>query len=148
MSVFCQGQALYFVNVSRDKRCGKQTDASDLEATVSDIREQMLPAKSRKALGSLPSVALSSLRTKARRSKRNIMQEFEVHGALNWMWQLVSVQYFKHINGQIVFGHIFKLTAFKEIAIRIKHDTHDLNLLVQCVSCGVTQKLRFTTELV
>ena len=49
------------------------------------------------------------------------MQEFEVFGALNGMRQLVSVQYFKHIHGQIVFGHIFKLAAFKEIAIRMKH---------------------------
>jgi hypothetical protein len=45
------------------------------------------------------------------------MQEFEVFGALNSMRQLVSVQYFEHKHGQIVFGHIFKLTAFEQITI-------------------------------
>ena len=58
VSVFCQGQVLYFVKSNGS--IGKQTDAPDLEATVSDIREQLLLAKSHEALRSLPSVALSS----------------------------------------------------------------------------------------
>lgn len=29
----------------------------------------------------------------------------------------------------------------------VLHGTHDLDLFMQCVSCGVTQKLRFTAEL-
>ena len=48
----------------------KKLPPRNLETTVTDIREQMLPAKSRKALGSLPSVALSSLRAKAHELER------------------------------------------------------------------------------
>ena len=88
----------------------------------------MLPAKSHEVgdtgsvrSGRSPAALISPSWAKARKSKRNIMQEFEVLVALNGMRQLVSAQYFKHIHGQIVFRHIFKLTAFKEIAIRMKH---------------------------
>ena len=61
MKLICQVQALYFVKVKGNKGSYKQTDAPDLEATVSDKREQMLPAKSHEALRSLPSVSLSSI---------------------------------------------------------------------------------------
>ena len=44
----------------------------------------MLPAKSRKALGSLPSVALSSLRAKARESERIAVHEIELLFSVDW----------------------------------------------------------------
>ena len=48
------------------------------EMSVSDIREQMLPAKSRKAIRSITSVALSSLRAKVRESERIAVQKDKV----------------------------------------------------------------------
>ena len=60
VSVFCQGWALYFVKVRVD-RVVKNKLPPLPEMSVSDIREQMLPAKSHESLGSLPSVALSSI---------------------------------------------------------------------------------------
>ena len=70
--------------------------------SVPDIREQMLPAKSRKALGLLPSVALSSLRAKARESERIIHQEIEVLLPADWMRQFVFVEYVQHMQGKLI----------------------------------------------
>ena len=57
VSVFCQGQALYFVKL--------RSAENKLTPPSGDVsfryREQMLPAKSHEALRSLPSVALSSV---------------------------------------------------------------------------------------
>lgn len=62
----------------------------------------MLLAKSRKALGALPSVALSSLRAKARESERIEVHKIEVFLSANWMRQLVFIEYVQHMHGKLI----------------------------------------------
>ena len=77
----------------------------------------MLPAKSRKALRSLPSVALSSLRAKARESERLRLQEIVVVCVANRMRQFVLVKYVKHIHSKLIVRQLENILILTKLLV-------------------------------